>query len=78
MPNQDYTGPTGMGPRSGKGLGLCGAGRNAGQAVKRTPATRVGGWRRRRNVKPAGQAPQRQQGGFGIQRRNRGYGPDVM
>jgi len=30
MPNRNGTGPTGNGPRSGKGMGRCGGGRGAG------------------------------------------------
>lgn len=31
MPNMDKTGPKGMGPKTGKGLGLCGLGLSMGR-----------------------------------------------
>jgi len=35
MPGQDKTGPTGQGPMTGRGLGLCGTGVGAGVGFRR-------------------------------------------
>jgi hypothetical protein len=44
MPRQDKTGPMGMGPRSGRGMGPCGAGYGPGLGLGRGYGRVMCGW----------------------------------
>ena len=46
MPQQDKTGPMGMGPATGRGMGICGGGKGMGYTRKISCNGRDLGWRR--------------------------------